>query len=81
MKEIQPLIIPILGTAKFLIVRVLAFDMTATTCDFWYGLLNQDESIILEGNLSMNENEFNNWGADNNYCISWAASKLGVILI
>lgn len=81
MTNIQPLIIPIVGTATKLVVRVLPFDMTATNCDFYYGLLDADDKTLIEGNLNMNDTDFAAWGADNQYCIQWAANKLGITLI
>ena len=61
--------------------------MTATTAIFYYALVdtispsNNSFITLLDGNIEMTESEFANWGADNQYCINWAASKLGVIII
>ena len=88
MAKIQPVVFPIKGTATELEVRVNGFSMTDKTADFHYRLTDSGDlqmlkpkKLIAEGNLSMNEQEFESWGADNNYCIQWAANKLGLTLI
>ena len=88
MAKIQPVVFPIKGTATELEVRVNGFSMTDKTAEFHYRLTDSGDlqmlkakKLIAEGNLSMNEQEFENWGADNNYCIEWAANKLGLTLI
>jgi len=37
--------------------------------------------VITSGNIEMDELEYAAWGADNMYCIEWAANKLGLTLI
>ncbi len=87
MAQIQPLTFPILGTANDLLLRVLAFDMDAQTASFYYELRDTTSSIvgdikvITSGNIEMDELEYAAWGADNMYCIEWAANKLGLTLI
>ena len=88
MAKIEPLVFPIKGTATELEVRVHSFPMEAKTATFGYCLTTSGDletlqlrKVIDEGNLTMNEQEFENWGADNNYCIEWAANKLGLTLI
>ena len=88
MAKIQPVVFPIKGTATELEVRVNGFSMTDKTAEFHYRLTDSGDlqmlkakKLIAEGNLSMNEQEFENWGVDNNYCIEWAANKLGLTII
>ena len=87
MINILPVTIFSKGTADKLVLKVLDFDMTATTAIFYYALVdtispsNNSFITLLDGNIEMTESEFANWGADNQYCINWAASKLGVIII
>lgn len=71
------------GIATYLILKCLTLDMTATTAQFYYGLCsdettNNAANILLDGNLEMSESEYLQWGADNNYCIQWAANKLNL---
>jgi hypothetical protein len=88
MTEIQPINILTQGIAKYLILKCLTLDMTATAADFYFELItdilpeyNNSNKVLASGNISMNENEFALWGSDNNYCIQWAADKLGLIII
>ena len=76
MINIQPVTIFSKGTADKLVLRVLDFDMTATTASFYYELTTDlDQSMnyktLLNGNLTMTESEYSQWGADNSYCINW----------
>ena len=107
MAKIQPVIIPLKGTATILKITVSSFRMEDTTATFYYSLHAEEEQtmqmplplqdditdqrfetiitvterMLMEGNLTMNEQEFSQWGADNNYCIQWAASKLGLVIV
>lgn len=88
MAKIQPVVFPIKGTATQLELKVNGFSMEANTAEFNYRLTDDGDlqtlrakKIIDTGNLTMTEQEFELWGADNNYCIQWAANKLGLTLI
>ena len=88
MIQIQPLTIPTQGTAKYLILKCLTLDMTATNAEFYFELAseilpeyNNSYKVLSSGDISMNETDFQNWGADNTYCIQWAANKLGLTII
>lgn len=81
MAKIQPVIVPIKGTATNLNLMVLNFTMTAKTAVFYYSLNDDNGVTIMDGNIEMTEAEFNGWGANNQYCIDWAANKLGVVVI
>lgn len=88
MAKIQPIVFPIKGTATNLELRVNAFSMEAKSADFHYRLTSDSDlqllkagKVIDEGNLTMTSTEFEGWGADNNYCLQWAANKLGLTLI
>jgi len=87
MTKIQPVNLPN-GIATNLLLKCLTLDMTATTAQFYYALVtdisheyNNSSNTLLDGNLEMNETEFDQWGVDNNYCIEWAADKLGLTII
>lgn len=90
MAKIQDFTIPIAGTANNLLLKSLPFDMEANECEFYYELQNltpkdfensYDIKIIFSGNIKMNNLEYSAWGADNSYCLQWAATKLGLTLI
>ena len=81
MTKIQSVAFPILGTATKLDLIVLNFAMDATLAHFYYCLYSADDAKIIDGNISMTEEEFNQWGADNEYCINWACNKLNLTKI
>jgi len=88
MAKIQPVVFPIKGTATQLELKVNSFSMEANTAEFHYRLTSDGDLQLLKagkvidaGNLTMTNDEFAQWGADNNYCIQWAANKLGLTLI
>jgi hypothetical protein len=83
MAEIQPITIPTQGTANNLMLRVLPFDMDAKSCSFYYELQDTSKTIkpLLSGNIDMDEADFSAWAEDNNFCLEWAATKLGVVLL
>ena len=88
MAKIELVVFPINGIATELELKVLGFSMDAKTAEFHYRLTDSGDlqmlkakKVIDEGNLSMTQEEFAQWGADNSYCIEWAAYKLGLTLI
>lgn len=89
MAKIQPINFPILGTGTELLLKVLSLDMEATTANFNYqilsdetfGPMNAERKILADGFIEMNEADYAAWGADNQYCLEWAANKLGLTLI
>jgi hypothetical protein len=88
MTKIAPIDIPTQGVATYLILSCMTLDMTANNAQFYYELVtdvlpiyNNSYKVLVTGNLQMNENDFNQWGADNNYCIQWAANQLNLTII
>ena len=81
MAKIQPVVFPIIGTATDLNLRVLPFEMDASTASFYYAVQTEEGKTCAEGNLTMTPEEFAGWGNDNNYCNIWAANQLGLTLI
>jgi len=85
MAKIQPITFPIKGVATDLSLTVLNFNMEDNQARFYYQLTKDpvygEDNLIAEGNLIMDQTEFDGWGADNRYCLQWAATKLGLTLI
>lgn len=81
MAKIQPIIVPIKGTATNINLIVLNFPMNAKTAIFYYSLTDDSNNGVIDGNIEMTESEFAGWGSDNSYCINWACDKLGLTLI
>jgi len=93
MAKINQVVYPSLGTATELFLKVSAFDMEDDKVSFSYFITSDDpvpalkgmstykgKKMLLNGTLDMDATDYANWGADNNYCIEWAANKLGLTL-
>lgn len=65
--------------ATDLSVLVMLFNTDALTCQLYYQLKNvieESETVLAEGNLSLTEEEFENWGQSNEYIDNLALEKL-----
>lgn len=93
MAKIKSVVYPSLGTATELFLKVSAFDMEDDKVSFSYFITSDEpvavlkgmstykgKKLLLNGTLDMDAIDYANWGADNNYCIEWAANKLGLTL-
>jgi hypothetical protein len=79
MIQIKPVQFPLnKGTATTFTLSVLQFYMDAVTATFYYQLSTNEGFCLDQGNISMTEQEFIDWGIDNQYCIDWALNKLGL---
>jgi hypothetical protein len=80
--EIQPVVFPLnQGTATRMTVLVLNFDTTATTCTTYWQLLTAEGQQLAQGNYTLTEQEFANWGTDNSIVNQYVANAIGVTLI
>ena len=79
---IKPITYPLNeGTATFLTVLVEAFMTDATTSSTYYRLLTQEGKILMDGRYQMTEEQFAEWGRDNNVVNQYVAEAIGVTLI
>ena len=81
MPTIQPLTFPIIGDAVQLTILILNFTTDAVTCTTYYKLTTVDDKMCLEGNYTLTEQEYNDWGEDNSYIDQIIANLLGVTII
>lgn len=81
MVQIQPLTIAIKGTATQMNVLVLNFPTNATTATTYWQLFNESEECLLDGNYTLTEEQFNNWGTDNNVVNEYVAEAIGVTIL
>lgn len=81
MPNIVPVQFPILGTASRLEVTVLGFTTNAKTTNLYYQLVTDNNVKCVEGNYQLTEEEFLNWGTDNEYINIIVANLLGVVII
>lgn len=79
---IEPVVFPLnQGTATRMTVLVLNFETTATTCTTYWQLLSEDGLQLAQGNYTLTEEQFNDWGQDNNVVNEYVAEAIGVVII
>jgi hypothetical protein len=79
---IEPVVFPLNeGTATRMTVLVLNFPTDATTATTYYQLLTEEGAQLRQGNYTLTEEEFANWGTDNNVVNQYVADAIGVVLI
>lgn len=78
MIQLKPSNVGILGTITQIEVLVLPFQTSAVTCSTYYKLCNEDGKQLGEGNISLTEEQFANWGTDNSYVSDIVIAELGL---
>lgn len=90
MVKIKDINVPTKGVGKNFSIKVIGLELPNGTPTFYWQVLTDildiaesDEQptyipgyMILEGNLQMESEEYNQWGTDDNYVIDWALNKL-----
>lgn len=91
--EIQDVIVPTKGVGRYFVITLIQLSLPGTSATFYWQVFDkiiQDESesgehsttfhgsMLLEGNLTMNEEEYALWGTDDSYVINWALEKLNL---
>ena len=80
--EIEPIIFPLnQGTATQMTVLVLNFDTTATTCTTYWQLLTEKGQQLTQGNYTLTEEQFEQWGTDNSVVNEYVANGIGVTIL
>jgi hypothetical protein len=80
--EIQPVVFPLnQGTATRMTVLVLNFDTTATTCTTYWQLLTEEGQQLTQGNYTLTEEQFEQWGTDNSVVNKYVANAIGVTIL
>ena len=82
MVQIEPVIFPLnQGTATQMSVLVLNFPTDAITCTTYWQLLDAEGSQLSQGNYILTEEQFAQWGQDNNVVNEYVADAIGVTII
>jgi hypothetical protein len=87
MIQIQPITFPLnQGTATQMSVLILNFETRATSCTTYYELLTEGteetpSKVLSNGNYSLTEEEFSQWGTDNSFVEQCVANYLGVTIL
>ena len=78
MIQLKPSKVGVLGTITQIDVLVLPFQTDAVSCSTYYKLCDKDGKMVAEGNLSLTEEQFANWGTDNSYVSDIVITELGL---
>lgn len=79
---IQPVVFPLnQGTATRMTVLVLNFDTTAITCTTYWQLLTEEGQQLGQGNYTLTEEQFQQWGTDNSVVNEYVANAIGVTIL
>jgi len=79
---IEPIMFPLnQGTATRMTVLVLNFDTTATTCTTYWQLLTEEGQQLSQGNYTLTEEQFQQWGTDNSVVNEYVANAIGVTIL
>jgi hypothetical protein len=95
MVKIESVVVPTKGTAKYLEVRVLTFNLTPTSGISLYWSIHEEVvsvdaeeaevknpgAMLLEGNLHMPQEQYDLWGTDDSVVINWAAEQLNLTIL
>jgi hypothetical protein len=87
MAKIQPVVFPLNeGTATELTVLVLNFPTDATTCTTYYELKSETteevpSKVLRNGNYTLTEIEFAEWGFNNEWVTECVANAIGVVIV
>lgn len=82
MSTIEPITFPLnKGIATKLNVLVLNFQTSASTATTYYQLLSDEDIVLSDGNYTLTEEEFAQWGQDNKYVDTCVANAIGVTII
>jgi hypothetical protein len=82
MAKIQPIVFPLnAGTATEMTVLILGFETDATTCTTYYEIKTDEGKVLSNGNYTLTEEEFAEWGTDNTWVETCVANAIGVTIL
>jgi hypothetical protein len=82
MKTIQPIPTWVKGqsvTATIFNLRPIGGELFQSA-SFYYALLDDNKTLVAEGNLSLSGEDYQEWGDDDNYPYNYAAGKLNLVI-
>ena len=90
MIKIEDIVVPTKGTAKYFNIIALNFPMNPTSVSFYWQICSEVENEegvktpgtpLMDGNLTMDQETYANWGSDDSYVTTWACNQLNFIII
>jgi hypothetical protein len=76
--EIQPVVVPTKGTGTQFYLHCLTFEMFPSAVSFYWQVQTNEGNVVLDGNISMDEQTYSGWSNDDNYAIDWALNVIGL---
>jgi hypothetical protein len=89
MIKIQDVVVPTKGTAKYFNLLALNFSPNPSSVTFYWSILSEVENTdeagvvtyssgatLLDGNLTMDQATYANWGTSDDYVVDWALAQL-----
>jgi len=85
MKQIQPFTLWVNGQQQTatLFSLIIINDNLSSSATFYWQLLDADASKLADGNLTINEPDYDVWGSTadiNQAAYQWAATELNIVL-
>lgn len=85
MTHIQPINVPTKGTGEFFQLTALNFPMNPQSVTFYWQVFSSQivndtpvpGQCIIDGNLTMDAETYQQWGNNDQFCIEWACEQLG----
>jgi len=68
--------VPTKGTAYAININLIGYELKSSSASFYWTILTDNGSIILDGNLTINSPELDLWGTDDEYIIDWVLVQL-----
>ena len=81
MTNIQPISIPTKGEGNLFQIQALNFPMNPTSVTFYWQVLDEELATLLDGNLTMDADTYNQWSNNDEFVIQWACDLLGFTII
>jgi hypothetical protein len=86
MIQIEDVVVPTKGTGKYLEVRALTFDLSPTSGISLYWAIYTEVDLapganILEGNLHLPQEQYEQWGTDDTFVTDWTLTQLNLTKI
>lgn len=83
MIKIQDVIVPTKGVGKYFQIKLINLDIPGVVATFYWNVMAKVSSeedipgaVLLEGNLHMPQDIYDQWGTDDSYVIDWALNEL-----
>lgn len=88
MTHIQPIEVPTKGQGKLFNIIALNFPMNPQSVTFYWQVFGskivEDVEVptecVVDGNLTMDQETYNQWSNSDEFVIQWACEKLGFVI-